>query len=67
MLDKPPQVSTILTKHKGDRYINHNANLIVYGKSRNVNQTRKFVSAHQYILCSLKRFTESQIVIRSIS
>ena len=27
MLDKQPQVSTIMTKHKGDGYIHHNANL----------------------------------------
>ena len=27
MLDKQPQVSTIMTKHKRDGYIHHNANL----------------------------------------
>lgn len=52
MLDKQPQVSIILTKHNTDGYINHKANLITYGKSRNRNQAGKLVSDHQYILCS---------------
>lgn len=51
-LDKQPQVSTILTKHKGDGCGSHNARLIIHGKNRYVNETRKFVSANQYILCS---------------
>lgn len=52
MLDKQSQVSTIQTKQGEEGSINHNNSLVFYGKNRNVNQTRKLVSANQYILCS---------------